>query len=103
MRLVGDVKDKDALIVDDIIDSGGTLCKASELLKKQGAKKLICYGTHGLFTAGTEKLTECFDRIMTSNTHYQENDKVEIIDVSSVFAEAIYRAQKGMSISKLFE
>jgi ribose-phosphate pyrophosphokinase len=103
MILVGDVKDKDILIVDDIIDSGGTLCKAAGLLKSHGAKKLHCYGTHGLFTKGTKELLECYDKIMTSNTHHQENDGVAVIDVSPVFAEAIYRAQKGLSISELFE
>ncbi|MCK5149374.1 ribose-phosphate pyrophosphokinase [Candidatus Pacearchaeota archaeon] len=103
MRLAGDVYNKDVLIVDDIIDSGGTLCKAAGLLKEKGAKNLSCYATHGLFTKGTKELFENFDSIITSNTHYREKDKVEVVDVSSVFAEAIYRAQKGLSISKLFE
>jgi ribose-phosphate pyrophosphokinase len=103
MRLAGDVDGKDVLIVDDIIDSGNTLCKAAELLKQHGAQKLFCYGTHGIFTLGTEKLCECFDRLMTSNTHNQEREGVESIDVSPIFAEAIYRAQKGESISELFK
>ncbi|MDO8528701.1 MAG: ribose-phosphate pyrophosphokinase [Nanoarchaeota archaeon] len=100
--LVGDVKDKDVLIVDDIIDSGGTLCKAADLLKKSGAKKLFCYGTHGLFTNGTEELKKNFDKVMTSNTNHREGDDVTVIDVSHLFAEAIYRAQTGESISELF-
>jgi len=103
MKLVGDVKDKDVLIVDDIIDSGGTLCEAAKLLKEYRAKNLFCYGTHGIFTNGTCALLNNFQRVMTSNTHYIETNGVEVIDMSSVFAEAIYRAQKGLSISKLFE
>ena len=103
MRLVGDVQDKECLIVDDLIDSGSTLCKAADLLKKEGAKELFCYGTHGIFTSGTEGLCQKFKRVMTSNTHLQKNNSVEVIDVSPVFAEAIYRAQKGLSISELFE
>lgn len=103
MKLVGDVKDKDVLIVDDMIDSGGTLCEAANLLKEYGAKNLFCYGTHGIFTKGTSNLLNNFQRVMTSNTHYSEGNGVEVIDMSSVFAEAIYRAQKGLSISKLFE
>ena len=103
MILVGDVFNKDILIVDDLIDSGGTLCKAAKLLKKHGARRLYCYGTHGLFTKGTEELHSCFERVMTSNTHYQGDNSVEVIDVSPVFAEAIYRAQKGESISELFK
>lgn len=103
MILVGNVSGKDILIIDDIIDSGGTLCKAAELLKQKGAKKLFCYGTHGFFTTGTEDLEKSFDKVMTSNTHYHDKNNVSIIDVSSIFAEAIYRAQKGESISELFE
>ena len=103
MRLVGDVKDKDVFIIDDIIDSGGTQCKAHDLLKEKGAKNIYAYGTHGLFTEGTEKICSKFQRIMTSNTHYQTGNSVEVIDVSPIFAEAIWRAQNGLSISELFE
>ncbi len=102
--LVGDVFNKDVLIIDDLIDSGGTLCKAAELLKQNGARKLFCYGTHGLFSKGTEELLRCFEVIMTGNTHYQkEANKVSIIDLSPIFAEAIYRAIVGESISELFD
>ena len=103
MYLVGDVEGKNVLIPDDIIDSGGTLCKAAETLKKKGAQKLLCYGTHGIFSKGTEELSRHFDVIMTSNTHYKKGNNVEVVDVAPLFAEAIYRAQKGLSISKLFE
>jgi len=103
MIFVGDVANKDCFIIDDMIDSGGTLCKAAKLLKEHGARKLFCYGTHGLFTKGTEEIREYFEKVLTSNTHYQEREGIEVIDVSPIFAEAIYRAQKGLSISKLFE
>ncbi len=103
MELVGDVKNKDAIIIDDLIDSGKTLCAAADLLKEKGAKKVFCYATHGLFTCGTESLLEKFDKILVSNTHPQEENKeLELIDVSPTFAEAIYRAQKGLSVSRLF-
>jgi ribose-phosphate pyrophosphokinase len=106
MELVGDVKGKNVLIVDDIIDSGNTLLKAADLLKKHGAEKLFCYGTHGLFTEGTEKLKQKFDVIMTSNTHFKSESElpgVEIIDMAPLFAEVIYRAQNGLAISNLFD
>ena len=103
MDLSGDVKDRDVLIVDDMIDSGGTSLKSAELLRKKGAKKIYLYGTHGLFTCGTEKLCSYFNKVITTNTHYQGQKGIEVIDVSPVFAEAIYRAQKGLSVSKLFE
>jgi len=103
MRLVGEVKDLNVLIVDDIIDSGGTLCEAANLLKQNGAKEVYCYGTHGIFSKGITPSFNIFKRIMTSNTHYFEGDGIGVIDMSSIFAEAIYRAQEGLSISKLFE
>ena len=105
VRLSGDVKGKDVIVVDDIIDSGNTIIESVKLLKKQGANKLFCYGTHGLFTVkeNRKKIYNLFERVITSNTHYQEDDALEVLDVSPVFAEAIYRAHMGMSISKLFE
>jgi ribose-phosphate pyrophosphokinase len=104
VNLVGDVENKDCLIFDDIIDSGGTLCDAADLLKKKGAKKVYCYATHGLFTNGREDLCCSFDKVMTSNTYYRESfPPVEIIDMSSIFAEAIYQAQTGGSITELFK
>ncbi len=103
MRIVGDVSNKNVIVVDDLIDSGGTLCAAAGLLKQNGANKLFCYATHGLFTKGILELSSSFEKIFTSNTHYQEGNGVEVIDVSSVFAEAIFRAQKGYSLSQLFK
>ncbi|VVB83035.1 Ribose-phosphate pyrophosphokinase [uncultured archaeon] len=104
VNLVGDVKEKDCLILDDIIDSGGTLCDAAALLKENGARKIYCFATHGLFTKGSEELCRSFDKVMTSNTYYRENfPPIEIIDMSSIFAEAIYQAQTGGSVSELFK
>lgn len=103
MQLVGDVYGKDVLIIDDIIDTGGTLCKAADLLREKGAKKIMCYATHGIFTNGDEALVNKFDKVMTSNTHFREPNSVEVIDLAPLFAEAIFRAQKGLSISRLFD
>ncbi len=103
MQLIGDVAGKNILVIDDMIDTGGTLLKAVELLREKGAEKLFCYATHGIFTTGTENICRNFDRVMVSNTHYREDDGLEIIDISPIFAEAIYRAHMGLSISKLFE
>lgn len=103
MQLVGEVFGQDVLIVDDIIDTGETLCKAADLLREKGARKIMCYATHGIFSKGTDDMARKFDVLMTSNTHYRESDLVEIIDLAPLFAEAIYRAQKGLSVSKLFD
>jgi ribose-phosphate pyrophosphokinase len=103
MKLIGDVSNKNALVIDDMISSGGTLIEAGKVLREAGAKKLMCYGAHGLFTDGTHKIKIAYDVVMTSNSHSQEDKDIEVIDVAPLIAEAIYRAQNGLSISKLFE
>jgi len=106
MILIGDVNKKNVLVVDDILDSGGSGVKASKLLKENGAGKLLYYATHGLFTKGTDEIIKSYDVVMTSNTHYKKkknHGEIEVINVAPTFAEAIYRAQEGLSVSKLFE
>jgi len=49
MHLIGDVKGRDVILYDDMIDSAGTLCKAANNLKRKGAKRIYCFATHGLF------------------------------------------------------
>ena len=50
MHLIGEVKGRDVIIFDDMIDTGGTLCKAAEAIKKAGARKIYAFATHGLFS-----------------------------------------------------
>jgi ribose-phosphate pyrophosphokinase len=105
MLLTGDVRDRDVLVVDDMYDTCGTQIKCGKLLEEHGARRKFAYATHGIFTKveGLEELKKTYDRVITSNTHYKEGNGVEFIDMSPVFAEAIFRIQKGISISKLFE
>jgi ribose-phosphate pyrophosphokinase len=106
MWFVGDVKGKNTLIVDDIYDSCGTLIKCAGKLIENGAKKVLTYGTHGLYTEGTDCIIKNVNSVMTSNTHYVKKDgdgQIEVIDMAPSFAEAIYRAQKGISISEMFD
>ena len=79
------------------------MCAASELLRMNKAKKISVYATHGLFTEGTDKLLSYLDKIYVSNTHNIKYKGIDQVDVSPVFGKAIYRAQKGLSISGLFE
>lgn len=95
-------EEKNILIVDDILDSGGTLIKSVDELKKRGANKIYAYCCHGLFTEGVTKLKKSLDKIIISNTHYQNLKDIDIIDMSPVFGEAIFRSQEGKSISELF-
>ncbi|PIN90038.1 hypothetical protein COU57_04685 [Candidatus Pacearchaeota archaeon CG10_big_fil_rev_8_21_14_0_10_32_14] len=100
--IVGDVNKKNVLIIDDMIDSGGTMIEGVKGLKERGAKKVMGYGTHGLFTEGYDKVVKSLDAVITSNTHHITDPRIEIIHVEDLFAEAIYRDYKGKSISELF-
>lgn len=70
MHLVGDVNNKDVIIIDDMIDTGGTLIKAVDMIKSQGAKRIFCFATHGLFSG--EALSNLdkslLDEIIITNT-----------------------------------
>jgi ribose-phosphate pyrophosphokinase len=102
-QLIGNVKGKRVLVPDDLIDKGTTLCRTSALLKEEGAKEIMCYATHGWFSEGEKVVTDCFDRVIVSNTHNKKyGEKIEVMDVAPIFAEAIYRSQVGESISELW-
>jgi ribose-phosphate pyrophosphokinase len=99
---MGDIKDKHCLILDDIIDTGNTLIKTVNVLKQGGARKVLAYGTHGLFTEGFEKFSP-FDSVIIRDTVYQElQEKLEVISMIDLFGEAIYRTFVGESLSSLF-
>jgi ribose-phosphate pyrophosphokinase len=104
-KILGDVAGKDVMIIDDILDSGKTLVKAAENLKAKGANKIYAYVTHSLFTKGIEPLKKNFEKIFVSNTRTIDikDEKLEIIDLSDLFAEGIYRTAEGESLSQLFE
>ncbi len=102
VEITGDVRGKNCLVVDDIIDTGDTIIKTGQTLRERGAKKLFVYGTHGLFTEGTKKFS-IFDRVMTSDTLQHETAKnLEIVSLIDLFGEAIYRNIMGQSLSALF-
>jgi ribose-phosphate pyrophosphokinase len=102
IKVMGDIEGKNCLILDDIIDTGNTLVKTCEELKKVGAKRVLAYGTHGLFSRGTEKFT-CFDKLIISDTMFNNpSEKVDILSTVGLFGEAIYRTYRGESLSVLF-
>lgn len=101
-KFVGDVQGKNVFIAEDIIDSGNTLVRCAEVLKKQGANKIYVYATHGIFTEGFEKL-KIVDKIFVGNTFPEQNkEHVEVISLTDLLAEAIYREARGESLSELF-
>jgi ribose-phosphate pyrophosphokinase len=85
MSLVGDVQGKICILIDDIIDSAGTLCNAADMLMQHGAKSVIAYASHGIFSGEALNRIEksSIARIFISNTICQSNlGKIEVIDVS---------------------
>src|SRR3989338_4964906 len=101
IKILGEVAEKNVLIVDDMIDSGGTLAKAAQEAKKKGAKKLYAYSTLGLFTEGMEIVTPYFERVFVGDIIKLEkpHNKIEVISFTDLFADAIYRTSKGQSLS----
>lgn len=104
-KIIGDVSGKNVLIIDDMVDSGNTLIKAAQTARKQGAKKVYAYCTHGIFSGDArDKIGKELDLIIVSNSIYQpQQDKIEVVSLNDFFAEAIYRTSRGKSLSELFE
>ncbi|CAH1389291.1 ribose-phosphate pyrophosphokinase 1 isoform X2 [Halyomorpha halys] len=109
MVLVGDVKDRVAILVDDMADTCGTICHAAEKLMEAGATKVYAILTHGIFSgpAISRINNACFEAVVVTNTipqdgHMKECPKVRCIDVSMMFAEAVRRTHNGESVSYLF-
>jgi len=104
-KIVGDVRDQDILIVDDIVDSGNTLVEARRNLRDSGAGRVYVYCTHGVFSENArEKVSKNFDLVMVTNSIPQpEYENIEVIPLNELFAEAIYRTNEGLSLSELFE
>lgn len=106
MTIIGDVFEKNCIIVDDMIDTGGTLCKAAEVLKEKGATRVFACATHGILSNDAkEKLNNSlFEKIiLTDSIPKKSGDKIEIISLANLFAETIYRISHGRSVSELFE
>lgn len=108
MHLIGDVTGKKAILFDDIIDTGGTICNAAEALKKFGAKEIYACATHPVFSGqAIEKLkNSAFTKVIVSDTiqlkDEQKFDKLVVVSSSAMFAETIDRIYNEEPISDLF-
>jgi len=110
MVLVGDATGKVAILVDDMADTCGTIVQAAEKLLEDGATKIYAILTHGIFSG--EALSRLngssFEAVVVTNTIPQDKNmvecgKIQVIDVSMMFAEAVRRTHNGESVSYLFE
>lgn len=106
MRVIGDVKDANVIIVDDIIDTGGTICRAAEALKEGGAKTVRAICTHPLLSGSAfEKIEGSqLEEIVVSDSIplRRESPKIKVSSISHLFATAIRRVHDYQSISSLF-
>ncbi len=107
-NVVGKVKNKNCLIIDDEVSSGGTLMEAAELLKENGAQKIVSTCVHPVLGGdATDQLPESkIDQLITTDTIPTNNKKfgsLSIVSVSEMFAQAIERIHEGRSVSSIFE
>ena len=110
MNIIGDVEGRACFIIDDIVDSAGTLCNASNALLEKGATEVYAYVTHGVLSGGAvervnnSSLTKLVltDSIEESDLVLKSN-KIEVISISSLLGEAIKRISDEKSVSSLFD
>jgi len=110
MHIIGDVEGRDCIIVDDMIDTGGTLCKAAEALKDHGARKIYAYATHPVFSgsAVTNVASSVIDEFIVTDSipltpEMKATGKVKVLSLDSMMAEALRRVSNEESISAMFE
>tara|TARA_B100000131_G_scaffold96710_1_gene93823 strand:+ start:187 stop:1122 length:936 start_codon:yes stop_codon:yes gene_type:complete len=109
VNLVGDLKNKHVLIIDDMIDTAGTLCNAAETAQKEGAISVTAIATHPVLSGkAIEKLMEApISKVIVCDTIKLNKekmfDKLEIISVADVFGESMKRIVEGASLSSLFK
>ncbi|MEC9490600.1 MAG: ribose-phosphate pyrophosphokinase [Halanaerobiales bacterium] len=107
MNVIGEVDGKNVILLDDIIDTAGTISAAAEVLKEKGAKDVYACGTHALFSGpAVERLKKApITKIIVTNTIAQkehELDNLEVLSVAPLVGEAIDRIFKDLSVSVLF-
>lgn len=107
MEVIGDVKDKNVLLVDDLIDTGGTFINAVKALKERGAKEIFGAVTHPLLSGeAVQKILNCqISKLYVTDTIplSVESEKIIVRSASGLFAEAIIRSHRNESISSLFD
>lgn len=108
MNIVGNVEEKNCLLIDDMIDTAGTICKAAIALKQKGAKKIIAAASHGVLSgqAIQNLISSPIDDVVVTNSlkipDVKKIPKMHILSVAPIFAEAIRRIHEEKSVSSLF-
>jgi ribose-phosphate pyrophosphokinase len=110
MNIIGDVKGRSCILIDDIVDSGGTICNAAEALLKNGAKDVCAYATHGVLSGGavariqSSKLKSMVITDSIAATEEVRNcPNIRRISIAPLIAEAMRRINSESSVSSLFD
>ncbi len=108
-HVIGEVKDCDVVIMDDMVDTGGTLVESAEALKREGAKRIFAACSHPVLSGkAVEKIENSnLEKLIVTNTiplqgKSKSSNKIMTLSVASLFGEAIRRINKGQSVSSLF-
>lgn len=109
MNVIGDIKDKNVILIDDIIDTAGTITNGANALKEMGAKEVYAACTHSVLSGpAIERINQSvIKKLVTTNTiplsPEKQSDKITTLSVAPLFAKAITRIYEGLSVSKLFD
>lgn len=106
MNVIGDVNGKDVILIDDMIDTAGTIVKAAEVFKKKGATSVMAFCTHPVLSGPAyERLsTEALDELVVTDTIplKEQNEHIKVISVAPLFGEVIRRVYHDESVNSLF-
>ena len=110
MNIIGDVDGRVCVLIDDIVDSAGTLCNAAAALKQQGATEVVAYSSHGVLSGGAAARVQGSDLaelVVTDSIFSDQPDvkggKIRRLTIAPLFAEAIRRIADESSVSSLFD
>ncbi len=108
MNVIGDVAGKTAVLVDDMIDTAGTICEAARLLRKEGARQIYACATHAVFSPpAISRLSDgTFEEVIVTNTiplpESQMFEQLKILSVANLLGETIWRVHEDSSVSSMF-
>ena len=109
MNVIGDVENRRCVVMDDMIDTGGTLCKAAQVLKKRGAKSVMAYCTHPVFSGDAiSRISESeLDQVVVTDTiplkdAAKYNPKIRVLSIAPLLGETLLRISKGDSVISMF-
>ena len=106
MNVIGDVEGRDAVLIDDMTETAGTLCAAANILKERGAQRVFACVSHGVLgDMARERIAgSCIERVLTSDTvPMAYGPKVDCISVGDLLGHAVQRIHDGESVSSLFD